>query len=103
MCLKIKIVQAVQVDFVRMGVEKGTFVCSRLGHQKCQDRHWRALLSNTLAKQLMSRINCVITLEMIMKKLHKLRSQYRREVKEMKTSLKSGAGTYCVTIIYCDC
>ena len=28
-----------------------------------------------------------------MKKFHTLRSQYRREVKEMKTSQKSGAGT----------
>ena len=52
-----------------------------------------ALLSNTLTKQLMSTVNCVITPEIIMKKLHTLRSQYRREVKEMKTSQKSGAGT----------
>ena len=30
---------------------------------------------------------------MIMKKLHTLRGQYHREVKEMKTSQKSGAAT----------
>ena len=53
----------------------------------------RALLSNTLTKQLMSTVNCVITPEMIMKKLHTLRGQYCREMKEMKTSQKSGADT----------
>ena len=48
---------------------------------------------NTLTKRLTSTINCVVTPDMIMKKLHTLRGQYRREVKEMKTSQKSGAGT----------
>ena len=41
----------------------------------------------------MSTVNCVVTPAMIMKKLHILKSQYRREVKEMKTSQKSGVGT----------
>ena len=48
---------------------------------------------NTLTKQLTRARNCVITPEIIMKKLHTLRSQYRREMKEMKTLQKSGAAT----------
>ena len=38
-------------------------------------------------------MNCVITPEIIMKKLHTLRGQYHREMKEMKISQKSGEGT----------
>ena len=41
----------------------------------------------------MSKINGIIPPEIIMKKLHTLRGQYRREMKEMKTLQKSGAGT----------
>ena len=41
MCLKVKMVQDIQVHFVSMGRGRvdGTFVCSRLGRQKCQDYH----------------------------------------------------------------
>lgn len=37
-------------------------------------------------------MNCVVTQEDIMKKLHTLRSQFRKEMKDMKASHKSGAG-----------
>ena len=58
---------------------------------------------NTLTKQFTSPINCVITSEMIMKKLHTLRGQYRREVEEMKTLQKSGASTdhLYLSILWC--
>ena len=44
------------------------------------------LLSNTLTKQFMNTVNCVITPEIIMNQLHTLSGPYPWEVKEMKTA-----------------
>lgn len=53
----------------------------------------RSASLNAVVKELMDAMKCVITAADIMKKLHTLRSQYRREMKEVKASQKSGAGT----------
>ena len=50
----------------------------------------RRVSLNAITKQLMGTMNCLLTPDMIVKKLHTLRGQYRREVKIM-TSQKSGA------------
>ena len=65
----------------------------QIRNKNYKNKTMRSVNLNTLIKPLMSTVNCVVTPEIIMKKLHTLRSQYRREVKEMKTSQKSGAGT----------
>ena len=58
-----------------------------------RNKAMRRISLNAVTKQLMGTMNCLLTPEMIMKKLHTLRGQYRREVREIKTSQKSGADT----------
>ena len=46
-----------------------------------------------IIKALNENMNCEATQSDVMKKLHTLRSQFRKEMKDFKTSQKSGAGT----------
>ena len=44
-------------------------------------------------KEFNEAMNCVITQDELVKKLHTLRGQFRKEMKDMKASHKSGADT----------
>ncbi|XP_050689340.1 uncharacterized protein LOC126981810 isoform X2 [Eriocheir sinensis] len=57
----------------------------------------RSTILNAVAKELSDSMKCVVTPDDLMKKWHTLRSQFRREVKALKESQKSGAGTEVYT------
>ena len=48
---------------------------------------------NVILKEFIEAMNCVVTQDEIIKKLHTLRGQFRKEMNDMKASHKSGAGT----------
>lgn len=57
------------------------------------NRRVRRTSLNAVAKELSTTMRCVVRPEYVMKKMHTLRAQLRREVKAMKASQWSGAGT----------
>ncbi|XP_063876929.1 uncharacterized protein LOC135109480 [Scylla paramamosain] len=65
----------------------------QLKNKNYKNKTVRSRSLDAMTKQLMGTMNCLITPAIIMKKLHTLRSQFRRELKQIKTSQKSGTGT----------
>ena len=63
---------------------------------KCSEyknKQLRASAVKEMCAGLANKMNCSIKGEHIMKKLHTLRSQYRKEMKAVRASQKSGAAT----------
>lgn len=58
-----------------------------------KNKHERSVSLNAVAKELSDTMKCDVTPYLIMKKIHTLRAQYRREDRLVKASQQSGART----------
>lgn len=58
-----------------------------------KNRILRNAALKSVSLEMTNKINCTVTPDIIMRKIHTLRTQFRREVKAVEDSVKSGAGS----------
>ncbi|XP_037790733.1 protein jim lovell-like isoform X2 [Penaeus monodon] len=62
-----------------------------------KNRILRNVALRSVCLEMTNRINCTVTPDIIMRKIHTLRTQFRRQVKAVEDSAKSGAGAQDLT------
>ncbi|XP_047489899.1 uncharacterized protein LOC125039718 isoform X2 [Penaeus chinensis] len=62
-----------------------------------KNRILRNVALRSVSLEMTNRINCTVTPDIIMRKIHTLRTQFRRQVKAVEDSARSGAGAQDLT------